>query len=377
MYDIPAIVEDEALRVSLQRSVQGESPGFLRSAKLKITARCNLKCVMCRYGKGWAPPEMPTQRWLGILDELAQLGCRKVHFSGGEVLVRKDFEQLVAHAAAARLKVTFTSNLTLLDKVRAKALMRAKISSISTSLDGASRKTHEAVRGIAGSFRKTLRSIDLLARERERRGRATRLRINFVMMRDNYADYPKLVLLAGELGATDVVAMPVDSKNPRLRLSKKMIGHYNEEIAPQVAAARAAVKMSLSDDRIYPYGKHSAEILDSVEGRYAGGFYREHACYAPFLHIFVAWDGKVYLCCMTNGRIESLGDLQQLSVRDVFLGEAFAAMRRQMMHERLDACHACDMYTRENRVLAEVLADVPLPAMAASVLTRVRLPVLG
>ena len=377
MYDIPAIVEDEALRVSLQRSVQGESPGFLRSAKLKITARCNLKCVMCRYGKGWAPPEMPTQRWLGILDELAQLGCRKVHFSGGEVLVRKDFEQLVAHAAAARLKVTFTSNLTLLDKVRAKALMRAKISSISTSLDGASRKTHEAVRGIAGSFRKTLRSIDLLARERERRGRATRLRINFVMMRDNYADYPKLVLLAGELGATDVVAMPVDSKNPRLRLSKKMIGHYNEEIAPLVAAARAAVQMSLSADRIYPYGKHSAEILDSVEGRYAGGFYREHACYAPFLHIFVAWDGKVYLCCMTNGRIESLGDLQQLSVRDVFLGEAFAAMRRQMMHEGLHACHACDMYTRENRVLAEVLADVPLPAMAASVLTRVRLPVLG
>ncbi|MCA9719555.1 MAG: radical SAM protein, partial [Myxococcales bacterium] len=212
MYDVPALLEEPALLEPLAASVRGEPPRYLRSVKIKLTARCNLRCVMCRYGKGWSPPELAGARMLEVIDELAQLGCRKVHFSGGEVLVRRDFEALVGRAAAASLKVTFTSNLTLLDKARAKALMRHKISSISTSLDGATARVHERVRGIPGSFRRTLRALRLLARERARRGRRTRLRVNFVMMRDNFRDYPELITLAAEHGATDVVPMPVDSK---------------------------------------------------------------------------------------------------------------------------------------------------------------------
>ncbi|MCB9714189.1 MAG: radical SAM protein [Myxococcales bacterium] len=353
MYDVGAILEDDELREPLRRSVaQGLPPAYLRSVKLKITARCNLKCMMCRYGRGWAPPELPTERWIVRLSQMAELGCRKVHFSGGEVLVRKDFEALVAHAAAERMKVTFTSNLTLLTRERAKAIMRSKVSSISTSLDGADAKTHEGVRGIEGSFKRTLRAIEWLTRERERRGRRTRLRINFVMMRHNYAHYPELVRIGAELGASDVIPMPVDTKRDELRVSKRMIRHYNEQLAPEVERLRRAAGMSHEPARIYPFGRGSDSIREAVSGRYAGGYYQEHACYAPYLHMFVAWDGRVYLCCMTNGRIDPLGDLSTQSVREVFAGEAFQRIRAQMMEQRLPACHACDMFTEDNRRLA-------------------------
>lgn len=357
MYDVSTLIADPGLREPLARAIrEGIAPNFLRSVKLKITSRCNLKCVMCRYGKGLSLPELPTTRWLTALDEMAELGCRKVHFSGGEVLIRKDFEHLVARAASLGIKVTMTSNLTLLTSERAKSLMRSKISSISTSLDGASAKTHERVRGIEGSFRRTLKALGYIARERERRGRRTRLRVNFVMMRANFRDYPALVQLAAQHGATDVVPMPVDTKNPKLRLSKRLIAHYNAEIAPRVLEARQQADMPVEDALVYPFGRGRA-VTASAQGRYAADYYQQHACYAPFLHMFVAWDGKVYLCCMTNGRIEPLGDLSSQSVRDVFLGDRFAAIRTSMMRTRLPACHACDMYLGENRQLSAVLPE--------------------
>jgi MoaA/NifB/PqqE/SkfB family radical SAM enzyme len=354
MYDLETLVAEPALLDPLRRSVeQAAPPAYLRSVKIKLTARCNLKCVMCRYGRGWAPPELGTERFLTILSELAALGCRKVHFSGGEVLSRSDFELLAERAASTGMKVTLTSNLTLLSKPRAKALMAVKISGISTSLDGARAKTHEAIRGIRGSFRRTLRGLSYIARYRTRP--TPRVRINFVMMRQNYMEYPALIDLAHELGAAEVVGMPVDSKQAALRLSKRLIEHYNTEIAPLVLAARRRAGYPDDDQRTYPFGRTTEAIQSAADGHYASGYYKDHACYAPFLHMFIAWDGKVYLCCMTNGRMDPLGDLGQESVREVFLGEAFQRVRASMMQERLPACHACDMYLRENDLLARAL----------------------
>ncbi|MCC6526076.1 MAG: radical SAM protein [Polyangiaceae bacterium] len=375
MYDVAAIAETAALREPLRASVsEGVAPTYLRSVKIKLTARCNLTCVMCRYGRGFAPPELDEERWRGALGEMAALGCRKVHFSGGEVLVRPDFERLVGRAVEVGLKVTLTSNLTLLGRARAKALMRHDPSSISTSLDGATSKTHERIRGIPGSFKRTLRALERLVAERERRRGRTRLRVNFVMMRRNFDEYPDVVRLAAEHGASDVVPMPVDSRRDELRLSKQLIRHYNEHVAPRVAEARARAGMPLSERALHPFGRDPDELSASALGRYAADYYQDHLCYAPYLHLFAAWDGKIYLCCMTNGRIEPLGDLRQEGVREIFVGEPFQRLRAEMLRARLPSCHACDMFLDENQALAAALGPPPAPATARRRLALAVLP---
>ncbi len=356
MYDVQHIAEEPLLLDAFKRAVAGEPPAFLRSAKIKVTARCNLKCVMCKYGRGWAPPELDGARFVTLMSELADLGCRKVHFSGGEVLARSDFERIVARAAERRMKVALSSNLTLLTKERAKSLMRHKINSVSTSLDGATSKTHEKVRGVPGAFKKTLAGMRYLARERARRGRRTRLRVNFVMMRANHREYPELVRLAGDHGATEVHPMPVDTKSDKLRLSKRMIRVYNEDIAPQVYEVRRAYGMSTEKPFVYPFGRTGLELAESASGGYAGGYYRDHLCYAPYLHLFVAWDGNVYLCCMTNGRMESLGNVSMSSLEAIYGGQKFQETRRAMESARLPSCHACDMFLAENKALALALS---------------------
>lgn len=362
MYDLQSLVREPLLLEPLREAVDtGQPPAFLRSAKIKLTARCNLKCTMCRYGKGLDLPEVSGERFAEVTRELAALGARKVHFSGGEVLVRRDFEDIVHAAADAGLKVTFTSNLTLLSKARAKTLFRAKLSSISTSIDGGSAKIHERIRGVPGSFDKTWRSIRWLSRERARRGQRTRIRVNFVMMRANFRDYPALLERAAAEGVTEVHPLPVDTKSDEVRLSKRLIREYNADIAPRVHEIRAAAGFDTSEAYIYPFGRGGLEVL-SARGAYARGFYAERLCYAPWLHLFIAWDGHVYLCCMTNGRIESLGNVDGESVREIFWGERFQQIRAGMRSARLPACHACDMFLEENRALDRALSEAALAA---------------
>lgn len=354
MYDTTQLIDEPELLEPLKRSFDDlTAPAYLRSVKIKLTARCNLKCVMCRYGNGWSPPELPGERFIQALGEMAELGCRKVHFSGGEVLSRRDFEQIAGSAAERGIKVTLTSNLTLLTKDRARALLAHRISGISTSLDGATAKVHESVRRIPGSFKRTLRGIEYIARYAKRR--PPKLRVNFVMMRQNFRDYPALVQLVGDRGACDLVPMPVDTKRDELRLSKRLIHEYNSDIAPQVLALRTRYGFPLGDEYIYPFGRSKPELDSSANGEYALSYYKHAQCLAPWLHLFVAWDGKVYLCCMTNGRIEPLGDLATQSVAEVWAGERFQAVRAQMKQARLPFCHACDMYLPENRALNAAL----------------------
>ncbi len=369
MYDVREVCDQPLLLGPLRASVESAArPAYLRSAKIKLTARCNLRCTMCRFGRGWAPPELGEERFTEILDELRELGCRKVHFSGGEVMVRSDLERLVAHGSALGMKMTLTSNLTLLSKERARALVRAKPSSVSTSLDAAKRSLHDAIRGIPGSFKRTTRAVERLVRERERRNRRVRLRINYTMMQSNYREYPALVDLAYALGATEVNPMPVDDGEgaSSLRLSTKDIARYNADVAPLVFERRERAGFSVEPRFLYPFGRTSREIHESSAGRYAGEFYRTHACYSPFLHVFVAWDGKVFLCCMTDGKIEPLGDLSIESVKDVFFGSRFAAVRSRMLQERLTECHRCDMVLEENRLLSGALGSSPSTSAARS-----------
>ena len=84
--------------VALGRAVDEGRPPLLRCAKIKLTSRCNLRCEMCRYGRTRHEETLSTERWSAVLAELVSLGCQKVHFSGGEVFLRRDFLTLVGRA---------------------------------------------------------------------------------------------------------------------------------------------------------------------------------------------------------------------------------------------------------------------------------------
>lgn len=357
MYNVGELARDEAFLEDLAASLSaGTKPPLLRCVKIKLTSRCNLRCVMCKYGHTRSEQALPTRRWRQVLGEARELGCRKVHFSGGEVFLRPDFLDLVEHAIGLGLKVNLTTNGTLVTKAAARRLAELGVNGVSISLDGPTRKVHDTVRGRDGAFKRTLRAIRWLRAASD----GLRLRVNFVVMRRNYRLLPEMVRLAGELGATDLVPMPVDEKGARRsRLSARQIREHNREIAPRVLELRRELGFPAPPRVVYPFGVTEDEIRLSARGLYARGFYERRSCLAPWLHAFFAWDGSAYLCCMTNGRIEAVGNVGRQSVAEVFHGPALRAVRAEFAAGRqLPACQRCDLFLAENARLHAALDEV-------------------
>ena len=356
MYNLPELIRNETFLEEFRSSVDLRTPPpILRCAKIKITSRCNLRCIMCSYWKTRSEETLTTERWREVFAELADLGCRKIHFSGGEVFLRKDFLDLAEDAARRGIKVNMTTNGTLVDRDGVKRMADIGVNGVSVSLDGPKASTHDRIRGREDAFKKSVRTIRWIRRDAPR----VKARINFVVMKKNFRKLPEMVHLAGELGVRELIPMPVDEKKKgkgKNRLSKEQIREYNREIAPRVAELRGKYGFSLDPHYVYPFGVTETEIAYSAEGQYARGFFEHHPCLAPWLHMFVAWNGDVYLCCMTNGRMDALGNVGKQPVRDVFHGEGYRTVRENFIAGRhLASCHRCDLFPSENALLRAAL----------------------
>lgn len=115
----------------------------LRDLRISVTDRCNFRCVYCMpreiFGRDYQfldRSELLTFEEITRLARvLAGLGVSKVRLTGGEPLVRRDIEQLVAMLAEIPgLDLTMTTNGSLLPR-QAAGLRRAGLQRVTVSLD--------------------------------------------------------------------------------------------------------------------------------------------------------------------------------------------------------------------------------------------------
>ena len=360
MYNLDELLRTDDAADLLQRQIREEAPAtFLRSIKVKIISNCNLRCEMCKYWR-IAKQKIEIDVIKRVLEDAVTLGSKKVHFSGGEVTLHPDLEEAIRHAADLGMRVNLTSNGMIMDKERAKRWIAAGLRSASFSLDGIDAKTHDKIRGVEGAWKKTVKAIQIVRREIARRKTKLRIRVNTVLSKQNHRQLPGLTRLAGELGAMDVLPMPIDGDF--LRPSVKDIKRFNEEIVPLCLEERQKYGMSIDAARLYPFGRTDEEIAFAADGKYGFGHYEKHPCYAPWLHAFVSHPGDVYACCMTRQKMPSMGNVNEQSLIDIFQGEPYRQFRQQMLKKRLEVCANCDQYLRENRTVETRLAQLELPS---------------
>ncbi|MEW5939633.1 MAG: radical SAM protein [Chloroflexota bacterium] len=323
-------------------------------AKIKLIYGCNLKCEMCNHWRETRAPAIKTDKFKEIISDLAALGCRKVHFTGGEPMLRADTIDLVAHARQSGIRVTMTSNGTLIDKVKAKALVEAGLRGINISIDSPIRKVHEKIRGIEGSWKLTARAVEYF-RKYARKGKIN-IRINTVVSRENFDTLVTLPDVAHELGADGINLIPVDDHcGEHLSLRKKDIAFFNESIAPQIASRAFELGLIVSEEDAFPFGQNQTEVTLARAGRYALGFYKKHPCYAPWTHTLIDHAGMVYVCCMTREQIPPLGDLKKNSFKEIWEGRAYRTIRLNMHPPALPMCQRCDDFISENKQIWETI----------------------
>jgi SynChlorMet cassette radical SAM/SPASM protein ScmF len=206
----------------------------LTSLYLYLSDRCNLRCSHC-----WITPTYSLQKENGIslevlkktIHEAIPLGLQSVKLSGGEPFLYKDILLLIKFLCENDLTIYIETNGTLIDDLCMDACRDAGVSQISISLDAASHQIHDAIRGVKGSFDKTVQGIERVC------GAGLNCQVINTLQRRNKDELEKMIALCKKLGVGSLkinhlipCGRGVDSFNRGESLTLEELADYYQQV---------------------------------------------------------------------------------------------------------------------------------------------------
>jgi pyrroloquinoline quinone biosynthesis protein E len=216
----------------------------------ELTHRCPLQCPYCsnplaleRVGN-----ELSTQIWLDVLAQAANLGVLQLHLSGGEPTVRRDLEEIVAHAARVGLYCNLITSAVTLTRERLEGLAARGLDHVQISIQGARSDNADRIAHYRDAHRKKL---DVARWVREL---GLPLTINAPVHRQNIVELPAIIELAVDLGARRLEVAHVQYYGWALRNRQALMPTRAQvlESAELVDRARNELKGVLTIDFVAP-----------------------------------------------------------------------------------------------------------------------------
>lgn len=355
MHVASILKEEPGLRRVARRVRQDPEAAFpLLSAKIKLSWRCNLRCQVCRL---WRKPAelretrdaLSAERVEDLLSELTERGLRKIHFSGGEVLLLEHFPRLVRFARRLGLQVNFTTNGTLLDKDLARFVVEQRVHSVIVSIDSGKERQHDQMRGVAGAWKKSWRGIEYLRERREKKGRGPTIGVNTIVTRKNIVTLDALFEQLQTRGVDRWRLLPVDTQNKKLRPTPAQWTALSEKWEQSWRPLLSCLPLDWSSAK-------SAAL--AAKGKYAGSFYSDQICYAPWFNLFIDADGLAYPCCMGKGGIHPYGNAARDPLSSILAGERRREVCATMATGHLfPICKTCDDFLEENSAFGNLIKE--------------------
>jgi radical SAM protein with 4Fe4S-binding SPASM domain len=127
-----------------------------------ITRRCNLHCQHCYSDSSNRsyPGELTMEECRAVIDDLAVFGIPALLLSGGEPMVHPDFFEIASYARERGIRLTLSTNGTLLNGRNVARLLDIGFAYVGISLDGIG-ETHDRFRGQTGAFQKSVTAFRL------------------------------------------------------------------------------------------------------------------------------------------------------------------------------------------------------------------------
>lgn len=207
----------------------------------EVTRACGYRCRHCRADAH--PRPLPGQldacEGARLVDDLARFRDTILVLTGGDPMLRPDLEELVARAAGQGLRVAITPSATAqVTPARLARLRDAGAGMVAVSLDGAGPEAHDGVRGVRGSFARTL-AIAAAVRDA-----GMPLQVNSTLTRGNAGE---LDAMAAVVSSTGAVVWSVFFLVPtgRGRRTDMLDAAGHEDALRHLATSRGALPMRL------------------------------------------------------------------------------------------------------------------------------------
>ena len=168
------------------------------SVQLDLTYRCNERCIHC-YLDHDDHGEMTTAEIKDLLDQMAEAGVFYLTISGGEILMRRDFFEILEYARARTFCINLKTNGVLIREKEAQRLRELGVERVQISVYSHRAEVHDAITKMPGSFRQSIAAVRFL------RAQGLRVTMANVLMTQNASDYQSVKALAEELDARFII----------------------------------------------------------------------------------------------------------------------------------------------------------------------------
>jgi radical SAM protein with 4Fe4S-binding SPASM domain len=168
--------------------------GVPLGVQLDVTYRCNERCVHC-YLDHDDHGEMTTAEMRDVLRQLADAGTLFLALSGGEVLMRMDFFEILEYARSLLFCVKIKTNAFMIREKEADRMRDLGVQSVQVSIYSHRAEVHDAITKLPGSLKRSIAGIRFL------QSRGLQVTLANVLMRQNFNDHTGVKALAEELGA--------------------------------------------------------------------------------------------------------------------------------------------------------------------------------
>jgi len=228
----------------------------------ELTHRCPMRCPYCSnpIELQRARQELGTDQWLRVISQAADAGCMQIHFTGGEPLVRRDLETLVAAAAECSLYSNLITSGIGLDRTRLPALVSSGLEHVQVSFQHSERDLAEHLGGYRDALSKKMAAANLV------REYGLPLTINFVVHRQNIRHASDMIALAISLDAQRIEIANVQFYGWALRNRSALIPTRDElkELDEIVSSARIRLRGEITIDYVAPdyYAERPKACMD-------------------------------------------------------------------------------------------------------------------
>jgi len=298
----------------------------------EITYSCNINCLHCGSNATAAKraQELTTEEALNFIEQLSDLGCRRVVLSGGEPFMRKDWDILVQRILHFGMKCNFISNGTLINDDIIKRLNLLGVNYLGFSLDGSTAEMHDYIRGKAGVFDHLMWVYDTL------KANGFKIATVTTVHKGNISHLEGILEILLEHG---VDVWQVQTANVRGRMPKEWALDENDyyEIAQFISKSRNKYSDLIKIFEADSVGYYSEE-LNLANSCWQG-------CPAGISVIGVESDGSIKGCLSmqdTEDRSYIEGNIREKSLREIWENpDGFAYNRRFKPSDLGGICADC------------------------------------
>ncbi len=313
-------------------------------SELAVTYRCNLKCSFCYAGCNCTSNptgddrEMTSQEIRSVLDTIfLKAKVPSVSFTGGEPTLRPELPELIDYAANLGFRVNLITNGTCMTPSLAKSLVGAGLASAQVSLEGVTKRTHERVTAVLGSFEKTIAGVTNL------KSTGIRVHTNTTINRDNLEECAQMPAFVKNVLGLERFSMNLMIPTGSAALNQRLVVRY-QDLGPHLMTIAKAAK---SEDVEFMWYSPTPMCMFNPVARGLGN----KGCSACDGLLSVAANGDVLPCSSYD---DPVGNLLEQDVHSIWTsakaqhyrdkGLAYSSCRDC---EEFHLCHgACPLYWR-------------------------------